>query len=152
MQPKLDSLVGSIIRIVLKSGIAFNGVLKRWDSEKLVMIAVNNNEIIEILDVSQIAAIVYTPKNVPKECLEEKEDVNCKLESEPIKAEIDNTTGDKLKHPKDIKSLVELRKLSAKEDLNAIRAKLKSNTVTNTLVEYGSQFETLRGIKNNTSK
>ncbi len=153
MDPKARNLVGSVIRIILKSGIAFNGVVKRWDSEKLVMIAVNNNEIIEILDTTQIVAVVYNSKNIPKEdvttveCKQEEP----KLETEPIKAEI-AVTGDKIKAPRDPKTLVELRQMAAKEDLNSIRAKLKSKTATITPVEYGSQFQILRRTKNNTSK
>lgn len=154
MEAKTNSLVGSVIRIILKSGVAFNGIVKRWDKEKLVMIAINNTEIIEILDVSQIAAVVYSSKlekEMPPFEDPPQEEPAVKLEAEPRKAEI-SVTGDKIKRPRDPQTLIELRQLAAKEDLNSIRAKLKSKTVSTTPVEYGSQFETLRRVKNNTGK
>ena len=118
----------AIVKIYTKQGVCFSGIVKRWSSENGVELINSEGEHFVVLSLNDIEAYSFIEKD-----------------NEIVKVKYKN---DKPIHVSgNIKSLVELRKMKAKEEQDKVKKILtRDNSATNG-VEYVSQFSFLQGIK-----
>lgn len=125
----MKELIGKPIILYMKTGHVFEGVLREVN-EKYLLIIMPNGRYYKVFDIGSIEACSYM--NEAKE----------KSSNDEIPQHI----------PGDIKSLIELRQLQAKEDLKSVRRTLTRTEPTTPMVEYGNQLYTLLATKNNPRK
>ena len=130
--------IGSIVKIILNSGYCINGAIRKWpEDDSSVIIANPLGDTIEILSKSSIAAVSFKTKD--------------KDQDEPIEER--NPKDEQPQHKStDVKTLVELRRIKAEDELKNIRQKMKSPHPSSEPVEYADVYSILRSIKNNTNK
>jgi len=159
--------IGRFIKIYLKNGHIFHGSVIFW-SDEIVKLKSVQNEIIVIKDTKDISAYIFIQKangeflldnNIIKntnERIKENEMKEDKVEEDKVeedKVEEDKVKEDlELKKIKRIKDLIPLYNLRAEAERQAAKAKLKTSTVTTSLVEYGDPISILRTFKDDTSK
>jgi len=164
--------IGRFIKIYLKNGHIFHGSVIFW-SDEIVKLKSVQNEIIVIKDAKDISAYIFIQKangeflldnNIIKKTNERikenetkedrtKEDRTKEDRTEEDKRKLDEMKDDlEIKKINKIKDLIPLYNLRAEAERQAAKAKLKTSTVTTSLVEYGDPISILRTFKNDTSK
>ena len=119
----MEHLIGALVRVFMKSGNIFQGVIREWNDKIHIVNAKGENFIIWSLDsIECVSYITDTKQDIIKE----------KKVQEPC-PDIDRN---------DIKSLLAVRKQQAQEDLQEVKRTLtKTNTTQGT--QYGDQLSVL---------
>jgi len=130
---------GSFVRVYLKNGCIFQGVIQSWSIENGIVLKNMNKEIIEIPFYTEVCAVVSISKP----------DGTILKESKTIEL-TPETTPDDSENIK-IKSLVELYKMKSESERECARAKLKSQTCTGVAVEYEPTISMLRTLANSSA-
>lgn len=126
-------MIGAFVKVYTKAGNCFNGIVKKWSSEIGVELINSQGEHIVILNLDAIESYSFLEKN-----------------NDVVKAVIDN---DEPKHVAgNINSLVELRKMKAKEDQERVKKILTRKEPETNGVEYVDQFSFLQRLKKHSTK
>jgi len=127
-------LIGTLATVYLYNGISFDGSIRIWNKNGVKLTSKNGMDIF-ILDVKSIIAFKCYKKSDGSVVKERNvEDI----EPSPI--------------PDDVDSLMALREMRSKCDLQIIREKLLKQEASAGSIEYGDQFSALRAAKNNIPK
>jgi hypothetical protein len=132
-----DNKIGKFIRIYMKNGYVFHGTIQSWSKKEGIELKSTKGELVVIPSIAEIAAYVLIIKQ-DGSFLQEKPS----SEPEPQLENNSNEQNDR------IKSLVELHKLKAAEELEITRSKMRSPIGTSKLVEYDT-ISVLQSLKNN---
>ena len=124
-----EYLIGKFITLYGKSGHVYEGVIKEITEDKIELKSPSGKSI--NISIREIEAYEVLISDTTREIVKEKS------VKDPIPQH----------DPKDIKSLVELRKMKSNEEIKSIRRKLKSADVSNKEVEYGSTLSALAAVK-----
>lgn len=122
-------MIGSIVRIYLRSGKVFSGVVKEWNDKVIELL--HNDEITKITNLKSIDA--YTVNIKTKVDLKEDNEKTVIVQ-------------------KTIEQKAEIAKSNALQDREKVREFLLSDSVSSEPTTYASQLSVLRQIKNNSKK
>ena len=132
-----ENLTNCLVKVYLKSGNVFAGMVKKWTNEKVILISPGGEEYIIYNPTKNVDALSYTRNN----------------DGEIVKGKIKEKSTNLPTHkPGDIDSLVELRKLAHEEDLKEVQSRIIKSTNTGEVTQYASQLSTLLSSKNYTGK
>ena len=131
---------GKFVRIYLKNGHVFFGVVQSWSNESGIVLKGAQGEIIELPFYNDISAIIYLTKK-DGSFLKESKVNEMHPESSPEETDIDRAA-----------SLVELHKMKADAERESVRSKLRTPVCTGETVQYGSTISMLREFANNTNR
>jgi len=125
-----DKFAGALVEFYMISGKIFRGTFIKYENEFISLKGLDGKII--CLKNEQVEAFTYIINDEKKELVKEK-DPNDKIPQH---------------EPGDIKTLVELKKMQADEEIQKIRNKLKSDKISTGQVEYGNSISTaIRAFK-----